>query len=196
MAKPAGPLYVATTNAHKVEELQALFGGLIELRPAPAAYEAPEEDAPDYLGNARLKAEALVAQFGLPALADDSGLEVDALGGAPGLISARWAETAEARLQKLEMALAGVATAQRGARFVCALVAAWPDGRTDMAVGVCEGRIATARAGAGGFGYDPLFELPARGVTMADLPADEKNRISHRGQAVAAMLAQWAADGP
>jgi XTP/dITP diphosphohydrolase len=191
MARPNGPLYVATGNAHKVEELQTLFGDLIELRPAPAAFEAPEEDAPDYLGNARLKAEALVRQFGLPALADDSGIEIDALGGVPGVHSARWAPTAEERLQKLEAALAGVATEQRGARFVCALVVAWPDGQSETAVGICEGRIATARKGEGGFGYDPLFELPERGLTMAELPADEKNRISHRGRAVQALLSRW-----
>lgn len=195
MAMPSGPLYVATGNAHKVEELQALFGDAVDLRPAPAAFEAPEEDAPDYLGNARLKAEALVRQFGLPALADDSGIEVDALGGAPGVISARWAESAEARLQKMETSLAGVPPEQRSARFVCALVVAYPDGRSETAVGTCEGRIATARKGDGGFGYDPLFELPERGLTMAELPAEEKNRISHRGRAVQALLAQWGRQG-
>jgi XTP/dITP diphosphohydrolase len=195
MARPDGPLYVATTNAHKVEELQALFGNTVELRPAPATYVAPEEDAPTYEGNARLKAEALVRQFGLPALADDSGLEVDALDGAPGLHSARWAETAEARLQKLETAMAGVPVDERGARFVCALVVARPDGRSDTATGICDGRIALARRGEGGFGYDPLFEVPGRGLTMAEVPAAEKNRISHRARAVQALVASWERQG-
>lgn len=191
MGMPSGPLYVATGNAHKVEELQALFGPGVDLRPAPAGYEAPDEDEPTYEGNARLKAEALVRQFGVPALADDSGLEVDALDGAPGLVSARWADTAEARLQKLEQALAGVPRDRRGARFVCALVVVWPDGRSESVFEACAGRIAERRSGRGGFGYDPLFELPERGLTMADLPAAEKNRLSHRGRAVQALLALW-----
>lgn len=186
------PVYVATTNAHKVEELQAIVGDALTLRPAPAGFVPPEENAPDYLGNARLKAEALVRQFGVTALADDSGLEVAALGGAPGLHSARYAPTSEARLAKLLAALRGVPPAARQARFVCALVLVRPDGMELSVQETVEGRIALAVAGGGGFGYDPLFELPERGLTIAEVPAEEKNRISHRGRAVRALLARLA----
>ncbi|MBC7546073.1 MAG: RdgB/HAM1 family non-canonical purine NTP pyrophosphatase [Candidatus Sericytochromatia bacterium] len=192
MSPTNGPFYVATTNAHKVEELQALFGDAVSVQPAPAGYAAPDEDEPTYTGNARLKAEALVRQFGFPALADDSGLEVDALDGAPGLHTARWADTPEARLQKLEQGLSGVAPAQRGARFVCALVAVWPDGTSTTVEATVDGRIATERRGVGGFGYDPLFELPELGRTMAELSAVEKNHFSHRARAVRALLDAWA----
>ena len=188
---PKGPFYLATTNAHKVEELQALFGDAVLLRPAPAGYVAPDEDEPTYAGNARLKAEALVRQFGVAALADDSGLEVDALGGAPGLHSARWADTAEARLQKLEQSLVGTPDDRRGARFVCALVALWPDGTTTSVEGTVSGRIPHHRGGVGGFGYDPLFELPELGCTMAELSAEDKNRYSHRARAVRSLLQAW-----
>jgi XTP/dITP diphosphohydrolase len=175
----------ATTNAGKLRELRGLVGdalevlGLADLPPIPE----PAEDAPTFEQNARLKAHAYAAASGLPALADDSGLCVDALGGAPGVLSARYAEGDDrARYLKLLQALSGVPDAQRTAAFRCALALAQPDGRTVVEVGACPGHIAHAPRGEHGFGYDPVFLLPD-GRTLAELEREEKGRISHRGAA-------------
>lgn len=138
--------------------------------------------------NAVLKARIYARASGLLSLADDSGLEVDALQGAPGVYTARYGGaglTPEARYRLVLQQLASVPAAQRAARFRCVLALAAPDGRLlTTAEGVCEGMIAAAPAGAGGFGYDPIFYLPDRGKTMAQLEAAEKHQISHRGRAM------------
>ena len=184
-------LAFASGNQHKVAEIAAM------LRPrgwevVPLALTV-DEDAPTFAGNAEKKARAALAASGLPSLADDSGLEVDALDGAPGVLSARYAgEPCDdgANNRKLLGALAGVPAARRTARFRCALVFVDGDGTRLGADGSCEGRIGEAPRGAGGFGYDPLFLVDgdARGRTMAELLPDEKNRISHRARALEKMV--------
>ena len=175
----------ATTNAGKLRELRALVGEALEvvgLSELPSIPE-PAEDADTFEGNARLKAQAYARVSGLPALADDSGLCVDALGGAPGVLSARYAPGDDrARYEKLLRELQDVPDARRGAAFRCALALALPDGATQVEVGACEGHIAHAPRGTHGFGYDPVFLLPD-GRTLAELSGEEKGRISHRGAA-------------
>ena len=188
---PNAVLLIATTNPGKAREFGELLVGLpVTLRSLidePSAPAVPEDGA-TYLENARAKALAIARWSGCPALADDSGLEVDALGGAPGVHSARYAGPARdsrANTAKLLQALDGVPAAQRTARFRCVIVVAWPDGRTLAAEGTCAGRITTHPQGAGGFGYDPVFFYPPAAATFAELPAATKNRISHRAQACA-----------
>ncbi len=189
---------VATFNPHKASELHALLGlpGLV-LRAVsewPGAT-APEETGDTLLANARLKAQAACALTGLPAIADDTGLEVDALGGAPGVYTARYAgehATYADNVAKLLRELSGVAPEQRPARFRTACVAVWPDGRESVAEGVVEGTIVTAPRGTNGFGYDPVF-APAVGTaerTFAEMLDTEKNTLSHRARAVHALAAQ------
>ena len=188
---------LASANPKKVAELREILGERMELVPRPSEDVVPEviEDADTFVGNARLKAAALVAATGLAALADDSGLEVDALGGDPGVRSARYAgddATDEANVEKLLGALADRADpADRRARFRCVIVLQHPDGREIVADGTVEGHITDAPRGAGGFGYDPVF-VPddAPHATFGELPAAEKHAISHRGHALAALLAR------
>jgi XTP/dITP diphosphohydrolase len=180
---------VATTNPGKLAELAALLGPSLEIVPAPADYRAPEELGESYLENARTKARALVALTGGAALADDSGLEVDALGGAPGLHSARFGPDTQSRAARLLAALAG---RDRRARFRTALVLLLPNGREVSAEGSSEGEIAIEPRGKGGFGYDPLFLVPALGRTFAELSGEEKNRLSARAAAVRGLLAALA----
>lgn len=185
------PILAATGNAHKVEEMGAiladtpvwLLGGR-EFAPATE----PEEDAPDYLGNARIKAKAWLEHAGTWCLADDSGLEVDALDGRPGVHSSRYAPTSPERNRKLLGELEGVAEEKRTARFVCTVVLAGPAGQVLHATGTCEGRIAFEARGGQGFGYDPVF-IPDgfEGRHLAELSAEEKNAISHRGRALEAL---------
>lgn len=190
-------LVLASGNRGKLEEYRALLGGLpIALRPLAAIPGAPTvaEDAPTYLGNARAKAHALARHSGLAALADDSGLEVDALGGAPGVRSARFAADAgrgsgdAANVALLLERLRDTPAARRTARFCCVVVVAFPDGGELVAEGSCVGTIPVAPRGGGGFGYDPVFYFPPRDRTFAELDPAEKNRVSHRAQAVAALL--------
>jgi len=186
---------VATGNAGKLAEMRALLGdlplalrGLLDL---PRIELPPEGD--DYADNAVAKARAVALAAGLPALGDDSGLEVDALGGRPGVQSARYGGPGRddaARVALLLQELATVQQAQRSARFVCVVALVTPDGDSVTARGSCEGRILPAPRGAGGFGYDPIFAPEGRDVSLAELPADEKNRLSHRGRAVAALRAK------
>ncbi len=191
-------LLIATNNAHKVEELGQIFEGLpiTSLADFPAAPE-PVEDAPDFAGNAIIKARAAHARTGLVSLADDSGIAVDALDGAPGVLSARYVEGSdEDRLNALLENMEGVA--DRSARFVCAMAVCGlpqdlelPEGveRHDdcvVAHGEVLGVLIHAPRGANGFGYDPIFELP-HGRTTAELSADEKHAISHRGKAARAL---------
>lgn len=188
-------LLFATRNAGKLRELRALtapHGIEVVSLDEVAPFDEVDEDAPTFAGNAEKKARAALAATGLAALADDSGLEVDALGGAPGVRSARYAQPHDdaANNQKLLAALAEVPDGRRTARFRCALALVTPKGRLLTADGTCEGAIAHAPRGSGGFGYDPLFIVAALpgGRTMAELSPDEKNRISHRGQALRAMV--------
>jgi len=189
-------LLVATRNRHKLDEMRAILrlSGVDLIGADEVAGLPPDvaEDADTFAGNALLKARVLCAASGLWTLADDSGLEVDALGGAPGVRSARYAgepSDPAANNAKLLRALDGVAN--RAARFRCALALAAPDGRAWCVEGRCEGRIAHAAAGGGGFGYDPLFVPDGQARTFAELPAAEKHRLSHRGAALAAAAAQW-----
>ena len=189
---------LASFNRDKLRELAALLDlpGLT-LRPlgdVPGAT-APEETGATLRENALLKARAALAQTGRPALADDTGLEVDALGGRPGIRAARFAgpgATYESNRRRLLAELDGVEPARRTARFRCVCVACLPDGRELAAEGVLEGRITTAPRGGSGFGYDPLFEVEDTGRTMAELSEAEKNAVSHRARAVRALAARLA----
>lgn len=198
---PPPVLVLATRNAGKVAELRRRLAPLgIDLRSAADVPGAPDvdEDAPTLAGNARKKAVALAAYTGLPALADDTGLEVDALGGAPGVRSARFAgpEADDAANRALLRRRLDGET-RRTARFRTVLAYALPAGAVHTFDGVCEGRLLDAERGAGGFGYDALF-VPAEGDgrTFAEMTADEKNGISHRGRAMEAFAAWLAAGGP
>jgi XTP/dITP diphosphohydrolase len=185
---------VASGNAEKLREFEELLRGSILEPVAPASIGVTlevEESGGTYLENATLKARAYAEASGLPSLADDSGIEVDALGGAPGLYSARYGGPGlddAGRTAKVLDQLKDVAENDRGARYVCALVLAGADGRTWVAEGVCEGAVARTPRGSGGFGYDPIFWLTDLERTMAELSADEKNRRSHRARAVQALL--------
>lgn len=196
-ALECGKVVLASGNAGKLAEIERLLSGL-ELRVVPQAalgVEAPEETGQSFLENAILKARHAAAATGLPSLADDSGLAVDALGGAPGIRSARYAGPGaddEANRARLLGALGGAGS---GARFHCA-VAGLADGADPTPLvceGVWEGRVVSAPRGQGGFGYDPLFLVPELGLTAAELDAAAKDRLSHRGRAVALLAARLAA---
>ena len=182
-------LLLATNNAGKVAELRHILDGCgwEIVTPADLGLKlAVEEVGQTYAENATIKALAFARAGGLVTLADDSGLEVDALGGRPGVMSARYAgpdRTDAERVEKLLEELSGVPDEQRSARFRAAIAIADPRGRVELVEGTVEGRIAHEPRGENGFGYDPVFLLPERGLTMAELPADEKHAISHRGVA-------------
>lgn len=190
----------ASANPDKVAEIAALLAGLVELLPRPADVADVVEDADTLIGNARLKAAALCAATGLAAISDDTGLEVDALDGAPGVRTARFAgETcsyADNRAKMLQV-LDGVALAARTARFRTVAMVVWPDGRELAVEGVCEGLIAESEQGTRGFGFDPLF-IPADGDgrTFAEMTDVEKNDISHRGLAFRALVDALRDDTP
>lgn len=184
-------IVIATTNPGKIEEFRRLLPPGIEIRSLlDLGIKLPPEHGATFLENAHAKALAAARQSGHLAIADDSGLEVDALGGEPGIRSARYAgpgaSDADNRARLLA-ALAAVPSPTRTARFRCAVAIASPEGLIASAEGVCEGSIATTPAGCHGFGYDPIFLLPD-GRTMAKLPPEEKNRISHRARAYQAVL--------
>lgn len=185
-------LLLATGNQHKVKEIKEIFAaaGLKgwELRDLSAYphYQPPEEDGQTFRDNAAIKASSAAAMSGLISLADDSGLSVEALSGAPGVYSARYAGTGDDgdNRRKLLNALSGVAEHERAAAFVCAACLAFPAADGDVGLwfgeGRCQGRIAFSERGENGFGYDSLFYLPELGRTMAELAAAEKNSLSHR----------------
>ena len=186
------PLLIATGNSHKFGEIAAFLDGvpwrLMSLRDF-APCDAPEEDGETFVDNAIIKARAYGERFNVACVADDSGLEVDALGGAPGVYSARYAglpSNDAANNAKLLQALQDVPEAQRTARFFCCIVYLRHalDPAPLIAQAAWEGRILTAAQGTNGFGYDPLFFVPTHGCTSAELDPAEKNRISHRGQAL------------
>ena len=177
----------ATGNPDKLREIVAILGSDIELAPRPEGLAEPEENAATLEGNARIKAICVAEASGSPAIADDTGLEVDALDGEPGVRSARFAgenATYEDNVALLLERLQGVAATARTTRFKTIALARWPDGKEVIAEGVVEGVIATTPRGTNGFGYDPIF-IPAdsNGRTLAEMTNTEKNAISARGQA-------------
>jgi len=185
-------LLVATHNQGKVREYRELLGGLpveVTYLDAEGISVEVEETGARLEENARLKAAAYAVLTGLWTWADDSGLEVDALDGAPGVYSARYAgegATDADRYRKLLDALTGVPWDRRTARFRCSVALATPEGDCRVAHGACEGVIAFGPAGEQGFGYDPVFYMPDHGATMAQLAPEMKNRVSHRARASAA----------
>jgi XTP/dITP diphosphohydrolase len=186
-------LVLATRNRHKGEELVALLGDLgITIRTLDEFPNAPDvvEDGDTCEANAIKKARAIAEFTGLPAVADDTGLEVDALGGRPGVYAARYAgedATYEDNCRKLLSELMGVPREQRAARFLTVAAIALPSDGVRVAQGTLNGVIAEEASGTLGFGYDPVFLVPELGKTLAQLSADEKNRISHRAKAFARM---------
>ena len=187
-------LVCASANPHKVAEIAAILAECgLELLPRPESVPEVGEDADTLEGNARLKALALAAATGMPAVADDTGLEVDALDGAPGVRSARYAGERAIDAENVdrllsELAGRGAVGLERSARFRTVVVLRWPDGHEVIAEGTCEGMITDDRRGLGGFGYDPVFApADADGRTFAELSAEEKHAISHRGRALRAL---------
>ena len=190
-----GPVVLATANPDKAAEITAALVDVdIELVARPTDVADVDETGTTLVANARLKAEALCAATGLPSLADDTGLEIDALGGAPGVYSARFAGPHASYADNVERVLAEMTTARRAsrtARFRTVLVLAWPDGRELVVDGVVEGVITDRPHGDQGFGYDPIFR-PAggRGRTFAEMTRAEKQQLSHRGRALRALAEQ------
>ena len=187
------PVWVlASGNPHKLSEIAALLAATpIELVPLPAGVVLPPEDGATLLANARIKARAAAAATGQIALSDDTGLEVDALGGEPGVFTARYAgedATFDDNNRLLLQNLDGIHGVNRRARFRCVFVLASPEGKEVSAEGRLEGFIATAARGAHGFGYDPLFVPEGTERTLAELSAEEKNGLSHRGRAAAGLV--------
>lgn len=187
-------MILATSNLHKVGEMRDLLPG-VDLEPLPVGYESPVEDGDTFTANALIKARAAHAALGGEVIADDSGIEAEDLGGAPGIYSARYAgehASDEANLDKL-LREVDAAEGGRRARYVCVLVLIDADGTEHVFEGTCEGVLLRERHGAGGFGYDPIFVPDETGPdderTMAQLSPAEKNRISHRGRAARLLAA-------
>lgn len=187
-------IILATTNQHKLREVAAMLEGapfqLVGLQNFPHII-LPPEDGSTFEENAVGKAVAAAAASGLVVIGDDSGLEVDALGGEPGIRSARYAgpqATDEENLQRLLRALEAAPEGERSARFVCAIAIARPKGIVASVRGTCDGRIVRGKRGTNGFGYDPIFLIPEDGRTLAEFSPAEKNSISHRSLAVRAAL--------
>jgi XTP/dITP diphosphohydrolase len=184
---------LATRNTGKIAELRRMLAphgvGLLGLDDV-TAYEPGPETAPDFAGNALAKAREAVRHTGLPAVADDSGLEVAALNGMPGVLSARWAGghgDDRANLELVLGQLADVPDERRGAQFTCAAAYCLPDGRSEVVLGTVRGHLLRAPRGTGGFGYDPLFVPEGRDRTTAEMTPEEKDALSHRGQAMRAL---------
>lgn len=189
-------LLVATHNAGKLDEMRDLLApfGVTVVGAAEAGLAEPAETEDSFLGNARIKAAAAVAATGLPALADDSGICVDALGGAPGIHTADWAETGQGRDFGLAMRRlwdrlqATGAPAPYHAQFRCTLVLIWPDGHEEVFEGILPGQVVWPGRGADGHGYDPIFQPDGHDQTLAEMGSQQKNRISHRARAVSALV--------
>tara|TARA_Y100001970_G_scaffold20452_1_gene23104 strand:+ start:6096 stop:6671 length:576 start_codon:yes stop_codon:yes gene_type:complete len=180
-------LVCASANLHKYSEMAQILSGVVNLIPRPLEIPDVVEDANTLEGNARLKATAIRSSTGFPAVADDTGLEVDALGGAPGIFSARYAgenATYEENVSKLLEEMSQVTGEGRSARFRTVALIVWEDGAETIAEGVVDGVIAETPSGKGGFGYDSVF-IPSsgEGKTFAEMSDEEKNDISHRGAA-------------
>ena len=186
---------LASHNKKKMKEMREILAqlGVEVISQAEAGVDIePEETGTTFEENARIKARAIMEATGLPAIADDSGLVVDALDGAPGVYSARYGGDGlddDGRWKLLLKNMEG--KEDRACRFVCVICCALPDGAEVMSRGTVEGQVAFGPEGDGGFGYDPVFYLPDRGCTMACLPAEEKNAISHRGNALRAFREEW-----
>ena len=189
-------LLVATHNRGKLEEIAHLLQDrpIAVLSAADLGLDEPEETEESFLGNARIKARAAVKASGLAALSDDSGIEIDGLGGAPGVYTADWAETPGGRDFEMAMTRAWQELEQadapypRTARFRCTLVLAWPDGHEEVFEGTIEGQCVWPMRGTQGHGYDPIFQPDGYEITLGEMDRWEKNRISHRGRAIARML--------
>lgn len=189
-------LLIATHNAGKLAEMRALLEprGIEVVGAAEMGLGEPVETEDNFIGNARIKARAAVTATGLPALSDDSGISVDALNGAPGVYTADWAETGNGRdfpmaMQRTWDALESVNTpAPRTAQFRCTLVLMWPDGHDEVFEGVLPGQVVWPPRGAEGHGYDPIFMPDGEDITLGEMSAEQKNRLSHRARAVAKML--------
>ncbi len=184
-------LVVATSNPGKLREMQAYLVGLgWKLILKPEALEV-EETGSTFVENACLKASTVAKATGQWAIADDSGLAIDALNGAPGVYSARYGQTDADRIQRVLNELENAANRQ--AEFVCAIAIARPDGEIALQTqGTCRGEILFAPRGSGGFGYDPIFYVPSHNMTFAEMPPEVKQQVSHRGQAFKVLLPQLA----
>jgi XTP/dITP diphosphohydrolase len=184
-------IIVATGNPGKLQEMQAHLGALawdLELKPDHLDV---DETGTTFLENARIKASEVAKATGKWAIADDSGLEVDALQGAPGIYSARYADTDQARINRLLNELDGIE--QRGAQLVCAIALSQPDGTIAMETqGICRGEILLEPRGDGGFGYDPIFYVPELGQSFAEMSPEQKDKVSHRGVAFQQLMPQLA----
>jgi XTP/dITP diphosphohydrolase len=180
-------LWLATGNPHKAEEIAEVLGPEVEILVRDPDV---EETGTTFEENALIKARALAAQVGDLAVADDSGIEIDHLGGAPGIHSARWTDEGD-WIPRVLRELDGVAPAGRGCRYVCAAAAVWPDGREVVVRGAVEGSVADGPRGDGGFGYDPLV-VPDEGDgrTFAEMSPEEKHALSHRGRAFRKLAAE------
>jgi len=189
-------LLVATHNAGKLEEFQQIMSplGIMVTSAGEHGLPEPAETETTFIGNARIKAHAAAKATGLPALADDSGLEVDALGGAPGVYTADWAETPQGRdftmaMQKTHAKLIEAQAPQPWhARFCCTLVLAWPDGHDEVFEGHANGQLVWPLRGLDGHGYDPMFQPASKTHTFAEMTTSEKNALSHRGAAIKALM--------
>ena len=184
-------IVLATGNKNKIKEIKEKFSspGLLEISSFQELDTIPEidENASTFEGNALIKAEAICRLTGLPAMADDSGLVIDALNGEPGVYSARYGGDNLSDTEKNDLVLSkmeGIPAEKRSARFICAIAIALPDSRNFTVEGVCHGFINSEPHGTNGFGYDPIFYIPEESRTMAQLTSEEKNRISHRGRAL------------
>lgn len=183
-------LVLASQNRHKAEEIQSILGKnikLLTLDEVGCKDLEIIEDGDTFEANAVKKAVTVMEKTGLPSIADDSGLCVDALGGAPGIYTARFAgegATDDQNISKLLKALDGVEMSERTARFVCVIALAYPDREPVTFCGECQGKILTEKRGENGFGYDPIFYVEEFEKTMAELPAEVKNSISHRSNAL------------
>ena len=180
----------ATNNQDKMKEIHAIMADfpaqIVSLKEA-GIHADVDENGKTFEENAAIKEEAICKLTGYVTIADDSGLEIDALGGEPGIYSARYmGEDTSYRIKNANLIerLAGVPDEKRTARFVCAVAAAFPDAPTQIVRGTIEGRIGYEEAGENGFGYDPIFYVPEYGCTTAQMPPEEKNKISHRGRAL------------
>ena len=190
-------LLVATHNAGKLTEISEILAphGVAVVGAGDMDLPEPDETENTFVGNARIKAHAAAQATGLPALADDSGITIDALDGAPGVYTADWAETGNGRDFMMAMTRANDeitamgADAPRTAQFRCTLVIAWPDGHDEVFEGVMPGSLVWPIRGEGGFGYDPMFMPNGYDITCAEMDKTEKNKISHRGRALAKFVA-------
>jgi XTP/dITP diphosphohydrolase len=190
-------LVVASHNAGKLREIDELMRpfGVATVSAAALGLPEPDETETTFEGNARLKAHAAARASGLPALADDSGLAVEALGGEPGIYSARWAETPQGRdfghaMQMVRDRLEALGAPEpRRAAFVCAMTLAWPDGHDETFLGRCEGRVVWPPRGERGFGYDPIFIAAGETITFGEMDPERKHAMSHRADAFRQLVA-------